>query len=353
MKFFHTADVHLGAEPDRGFPWSRDRSRELWESFRNVIRQAGAEHADLFLIAGDLFHRQPLVRELKEVNALFASIPDTRIVLMAGNHDPMKQNSAYRNFPWAKNVSWFREPMSETLEFPELGVSVTGLSYDRKEIREPLYDRIRAGGRQPCKILLAHGGDDRHIPFSKERLLGAGFDYIALGHIHKPQELVRDKMLYPGALEPIDKNDTGVHGYIRGEYRDGLLTARFRPAAGREYKRLRVPVTADTTQFLLEQTIRQKIREQGEQHFYCLTLEGRKDPGTEFLLEPLYGLGNIREILDQTSPAYEIPQLQKKYQGTLLELFISSFPEEGRTQEEEKALDYGISALLEAGEESL
>lgn len=167
MKFFHTADVHLGAEPDRGFPWSRDRSQELWESFRNVIRQAGAEHADLFLIAGDLFHRQPLVRELKEVNALFASIPDTRIVLMAGNHDPMKQNSAYRNFPWAKNVSWFWDPMPETLEFPELGISVTGLSYDRKEIREPLYDRIRAGGRQPCKILLAHGGDDRHIPFLK------------------------------------------------------------------------------------------------------------------------------------------------------------------------------------------
>ncbi len=77
MKFFHIADVHLGATPDKGFPWSYDRGREIWESFQNVIRQAGRENVGLFLIAGDLFHRQPLLKELKEVNALFASIPNT------------------------------------------------------------------------------------------------------------------------------------------------------------------------------------------------------------------------------------------------------------------------------------
>ena len=87
MRFFHIADVHLGAEPDKGFPWSQDRSREIWDSFRRVIEQAGRDQADLFLIAGDLFHRQPLARELKEVNAMFSTIPDTRILLIAGNHD--------------------------------------------------------------------------------------------------------------------------------------------------------------------------------------------------------------------------------------------------------------------------
>ena len=50
MRFFHIADVHLGAEPDKGFPWSQDRSREIWDSFRRVIEQAGQDHADLFLI---------------------------------------------------------------------------------------------------------------------------------------------------------------------------------------------------------------------------------------------------------------------------------------------------------------
>lgn len=34
MKFFHAADIHLGAEPDKGFPWSKERGREIWDSFR-------------------------------------------------------------------------------------------------------------------------------------------------------------------------------------------------------------------------------------------------------------------------------------------------------------------------------
>ena len=104
MRFFHIADVHLGAKPDQDFPWSRDRGREIWNSFRKVIEQAGREHADLFFIAGDLFHRQPLMRELREVNALFSSIPDTRIVLIAGNHDYAGSDSPYKKFPWAPNV---------------------------------------------------------------------------------------------------------------------------------------------------------------------------------------------------------------------------------------------------------
>lgn len=97
MRFFHIADVHLGVKPDQDFPWSRDRGREIWNSFRKVIEQAGREHADLFLIAGDLFHRQPLMRELREVNALFSSIPDTRIVLIAGNHDYAGSDSPIKN----------------------------------------------------------------------------------------------------------------------------------------------------------------------------------------------------------------------------------------------------------------
>ena len=52
-----------------------------------VLEEARRQQADLLLIAGDLFHRQPLKRELKEVAAGFAAIPDTEIVLIAGNHD--------------------------------------------------------------------------------------------------------------------------------------------------------------------------------------------------------------------------------------------------------------------------
>ena len=63
MRFFHIADVHLGASPDAGFPWSEERKNEIWDSFCNVIYAVREEKPELLLIAGDLFHRQPLLRE--------------------------------------------------------------------------------------------------------------------------------------------------------------------------------------------------------------------------------------------------------------------------------------------------
>ena len=37
MRFIHMADVHLGAVPDEGKPWSERRKRELWASFTEVL----------------------------------------------------------------------------------------------------------------------------------------------------------------------------------------------------------------------------------------------------------------------------------------------------------------------------
>ena len=63
MKFIHIADVHLGACPDQGKPWAGAREREIWDSFYRVLQTAKEQQVDFVLIAGDLFHRQPLKRE--------------------------------------------------------------------------------------------------------------------------------------------------------------------------------------------------------------------------------------------------------------------------------------------------
>ena len=108
MKFFHIADTHLGAIPDAGFAWSEERRSEIWESFRSVVAKADREEVDLLLIAGDLFHRQPLMRELKEVNYLFSTLKKTKVVFIIGNHDYLKVDSYYLDFPWKAR----REPTS-------------------------------------------------------------------------------------------------------------------------------------------------------------------------------------------------------------------------------------------------
>ena len=50
MRFIHIADVHLGAAPDHGFLWAKDRGREIWESFRRCIADANEKKIDLAIL---------------------------------------------------------------------------------------------------------------------------------------------------------------------------------------------------------------------------------------------------------------------------------------------------------------
>lgn len=87
MRFIHMADVHLGAVPDSGCPWSAFRENEIWETFVRVIDQIREEKIELLLIAGDLFHRQPLPSQTERVSQLFASIPGYRGGVDGGSHE--------------------------------------------------------------------------------------------------------------------------------------------------------------------------------------------------------------------------------------------------------------------------
>ncbi len=205
----------------------------------------------------------------------------------------------------------------------------------------------------PVNILLAHGGDETHIPISGDTFLYTPFDYVALGHIHKPQVLQKNKAIYAGSLEPLDKNETGAHGYIKGEIRKKEIYTEFVPSSTREYRTISVQVGKDTTQFSLENAIREAIGEQGEEHLYTILLEGKKPAHTEFFTDAFYKLGNIREVEDKTTMAYSKEQLKENYKGSIMEAYLALFEQEELTEEMEKAFQYGVEAFLESGEELL
>ena len=57
MKFIHTGDIHWGMAPDSDKPWSRERARDIRETFAAIIGKARELSVDFLFIAGDLFHR--------------------------------------------------------------------------------------------------------------------------------------------------------------------------------------------------------------------------------------------------------------------------------------------------------
>ncbi len=301
----------------------------------------------MLLIAGDLFHRQPLKRELKELNYLFSSLSHTQVVMIAGNHDYVGKDSYYRTFAWAEHVHMLLSGEISCVEFPEYSLAVYGLSYYTREITEELYARAFPQRRQAYEILLAHGGDEKHIPMKKEDLLGLGYDYIALGHIHKPQQICPGKIAYAGALEPIDKNDTGIHGYILGELTTKGCRTKFVPAALREYVHMKIPVQADMTGHAVRALIREKIAEKGEEHIYKIILTGERDADILFDVNDRDGLGNVIEIVDDTVPSYQFEKLKKQNRDNLLSQFIESFEGSEEGSVEYRALCEGVHALME------
>lgn len=301
----------------------------------------------MLFIAGDLFHRQPLMRELKEVNAMFAALTHTKVVMIAGNHDYMKRDSYYRTFSWCGQVSMLAGSQLQVVEFPGLQTAVYGLSYHEKEIVEGLYDNAARQGRQTYEVLLAHGGDNKHIPIKRNKLMALGYDYVALGHIHKPGELIKGRAVYAGALEPIDKNDVGEHGYVKGEITKQGVRLSFVPFAKRKYIHAEVPVTEQMTNHEVKEQIRECIRKQGTRHLYKLILQGFRDADMEFDTVNMDPFGNVLEIVDETIPAYDYEKLKQCHKDNLLGKFIRSMEgyEEGSI--EQQALCEGVRALLE------
>lgn len=346
MRFIHIADVHLGAEPDREYPWGARRGREIWDSFRAVVRRAEEERTDLLLVAGDLFHRQPLKRELKEVDSLLAGLTRTKVVMIAGNHDYIRHDSYYRNFEWSPNVTFLRQEEMESIYYPELNTEVYGFSYHSQEIRENRYDEAKPRKTDRINILLGHGGDDAHIPIRKDLPAVSGFDYIALGHIHKPGMLASGRMAYAGALEPVDRNDAGPHGYISGEIAKGQPRISFVRAASREYMHKEWQITPEDTFEAVRARIQQFIEENSGSYIYKIILRGQRDPDIFLDTEELLMLGNIIQIEDETEPNLDYEKLEREHGDDLVGRYIRRFRKQPDTQVNRDALYYGVQALL-------
>lgn len=349
MKFIHTADIHWGMVPDSDRPWGKKREQAIRLTLQNIVEDARENRVDLLLISGDLFHRQPLARDLKEVNYLFSTIPGTRVVIIAGNHDRIRRSSALLSFTWSSNVTFLMDEDLSSVCFDELNTEVYGFSYHTPEILEDKTAQFVIPDNRRTKILMLHGGDSKHLPFDKNALAAMPVSYIALGHIHKPAVILENRMAYPGSPEPLDMTETGQHGYFLGEidnYSGQVTSLKFKPASQAQYISLVVSVTPATTNLELSQLIADEIRKRGAANIYRFRIRGMRDPDIEFDIDFLSGQWNIIEIIDESEPQYDFHALFAEHPSDMIGFYIHALMKDNMSPVEKKALHYGIHALL-------
>ena len=111
MKFVHIADVHL----DIPFKTISQRANlgverrlEQRKALKKVIDFIEENDIEYLFICGDLYE-QEYIREssIRFLNDLFEQIPNTKIYIVPGNHDPYIKDSYYMSYNWSSNVKIF------------------------------------------------------------------------------------------------------------------------------------------------------------------------------------------------------------------------------------------------------
>lgn len=349
MKFLHIADLHLGVAPDTGKPWSEKRKQDIWNSFFEVISYVKQENINLLLIAGDLFHRQPLKRELKEVAAQFESIAETEVVMIAGNHDYLHPKSYYRGFEFPKNVHMICSEQMEKIWLEKLDTTVWGASYWKAYDGRKLYDEVvLPANKKGFHILLGHGGDEKHRPFNVKKVAELGFDYAAFGHIHKAEQMVPGKVVMAGALEPTDCNDFGPHGFWVGELDETGCGVKFLPIKKCEYIKQELVINGKMTWTQILSEIKSLLMNREEYQISHVRILGYRDGDLEIDKEAIIQLDRVVRVSDETVPDYQFDKLRQQHEGTLLGNYIEEVQKYPDQILAKTALYYGVWAMMES-----
>jgi len=344
LKFIHIADVHWGAKPERTKSWGKIREKDIKETFFRMISYANEREMDLLLIAGDFFHNQPTVQDLRDVDYLLGKLTTARVVWIAGNHDHLKEGKPFYEYSWKTPIYFLKDQNLEKVSFSDLQTSVYGFSYWENQIRQPLYDRVKPEDDGNFSILLAHGGDESHIPIDQEKLKWSGFDYIALGHIHRPQIIFEDLMAYAGSMEPLDRTETGQHGFIEGEISEEKQMIHFVPFARRQYMQAEVFISDKMGQAEILDRIETELSYRGKENMYEIVLTGTKDPKLHLDFERVEDSYLISSVHDETRNPWEYDRISGDN-----DFLVSKVAE--ILKDHPKALSYAMEALAASRED--
>jgi len=254
IKIIHSADVHLDS-PLRTLAL---RDPELHEkvqgatrsAFSRIVDKAIEVQAQAVLIAGDLFDGTArsaktaafLLSELGRLGA--AGIP---VFYIKGNHDAENPLTGDTTLP--DHVHLF-DGRGGKVQLEGTDVWIHGVSFSGKTAEESLLGKFSPAVENSVNIGMLHtslagsAGHDVYAPCSVKELVDTGFDYWALGHIHKRQvHSEAPWIVMPGIPQGRDVGEPGPQSATLITIDDGAITTSEFLTSSIEFTRLVVDVS--------------------------------------------------------------------------------------------------------------
>lgn len=234
FSFLHISDLHL-CEPFNHTiyldgPILRE---EMWNSLKNAVDFANDRNIDFIFITGDIFNKDYFnIFYAGKFFEILSKFNGKKIFIIFGNHDFADERNIMLNIDLPENIVFHFLHTIEEFKIDELDLSVFLHSWTKEVEIVPDFNNLKLTSKR--NILLLHSGttlDKGYMPVEINAL--KKFNYVALGHIHKPTKL-SENAFYPGSLTPLSIAETGAHGGIYGRVGTRLET-EFVPLSNLRY----------------------------------------------------------------------------------------------------------------------
>ncbi len=375
LKLLHTADLHLGS-PFMNLPANVGDTlrKEQKDILFNLIKLCREEAVDILLLAGDVFDRP---HPDKEIVQLFIScmneIPETEIFITPGNHDPYLIDSAWDSESWPAHVHVF-SPECQTFVSEKNQVQIDGSAFASYLAREPLFSGIeRQVPADYFRLLMWHGDltDQKsdYNPLSRNQSFLQDYDYVAMGHIHKENEVLLSVyssvvIRYSGCPQGRGFDELGESHFWLGELskvKEGMLAQTWKktPVGSRPFLWLTCDLTGcvdlDGVKSKVQDTVRNAASGSPDIHMYSrslirIVLQGRLPEDliidAAFIENYLLSIGCFYvQVRLETKINHDLERLadQPGFTGLLVQNYqnrLAKTKDQQQKQELEQALEY-------------
>ena len=223
MRLVHLSDIHLGfRQYQRQTPTGiNQREADVATSLRRVIDAVIELRPDLDLIAGDVFHtvrptNPAILHAFLQFSRLMQMLPDTTVVMIAGNHDTPRTAETGCILRLFKSLG-INVVDGEARRVPVDKHDLMILAVPDMQGKRPL---LEPDPNAKYNILLMHGEIEGVLPkygreldrspmeITQEELAADKWDYVALGHYHVYRS-VAPNAFYSGSLDYTSTNPWG------------------------------------------------------------------------------------------------------------------------------------------------
>lgn len=231
-----------------------------------MVDYALDEGVQALLISGDLFDSDQ--RSAKTAAFLIAEFDrlasqDVEVLYIKGNHDAENPVTGGLSFPG--NVHVFSGHGGKK-QLKDSDVWIHGVSFSGKHAPESLAEKIPDPEPHAINIAMLHTslagspGHDVYAPCSVDELKQRGFDYWALGHIHKRQvHCEQPWIVMPGIPQGRDIGEHGAKSATVLSIADGAITTHELPTSSIEFMEANIDIKSIESLELLRAKLREEF----------------------------------------------------------------------------------------------